>query len=109
MSIHRSDNVAYGVQVELPKSMGYWDFTDEAYQVGPVVPAREGRYDDGDPFLFIRETWENPDPGSPVFIGPYQASVEPYLTWDALLVAKAEEMKVSIVGQPAWIFAPTDC
>lgn len=108
MSIERSSNVAYGVRVEPPESMHYWDFVDEQYQVGVVIPTREGRHDDGDAFLFIRETWKTPEPGEPVFIDPYQASEEPYLTWDALLVAKAEEMKVSIAGQPAWIFAPTE-
>lgn len=101
-------NVAYGVRVEPPEHWHYWDFTDEQHQVGAVHPAREGRYDDGDCFLFVVETWKTPEPGQPEFIGPYQASEEPYLTWDALLVEKAEEMKVSIVGQPAWIFAPSE-
>lgn len=108
MGIYRSTNAAYGARVQLPESMKWWDFIDERFQGRDVLPTREGRYDDGDFFLFVKETWKTPEPGEPVFIGPYQASAEPYLTWDGLLVAMAEEMKVSIIGQPAWIFAPSE-
>lgn len=88
--------------------MEYWEFIDERHQVGAVHPARAGRYDHWDAFLFIRETWKAPEPGSPVLIGPYLASEEPYLTRDALLAEKAERMGVSIVGQPSWTFAPSE-
>lgn len=108
MSFNKSNNVAYGVQVELTDNMPWWDFVEARPQEGKVVGMREGAVDADDHFLVITGTWKTPEPGEPVFIGPYSAASEPYLTWDALLVAAAEELKLPITGQPAWLFVPDE-
>ena len=108
VGIDHSDYVAYGMQIELNEAMPWWDFNEIRPQGGKVMPMMAGKYDGAHNFLAIRSTWKRIEPGDPRFIGPYRGSDEPYLTWDGLLVAAAEEMKLAIISQPAWIFAPND-
>lgn len=108
MGISHSDHVAYGVQVELPESLPWWDFTEARPQDGKVMTMGAGAYDDDDYYLVIPDTWKSIEPGEPRRIAPYRASDEPYLSWDGLLVAAAEELKVPIRSEPAWLFLPDE-
>lgn len=108
MSFYKSNNAAYGVPVELTENMPWWDFVEARPQGDKVATMWLGAVDANDSYLVIRSTQETPEPGQPKFIGPYSAASEPYLTWDALLVAAAEELKLPITGQPAWLFVPDE-
>lgn len=98
--------VAYGVQVELTEAMPWWDFNEVRPQDGRVVTFSAGRYDDNDYFLVVQGHLKEVEPGDLTCIGPYAAPNEPYLSWDGLLVAAAEELKIPTVGQPGWLFMP---
>jgi len=107
MSTH-SSYATYGIPVELPGPLPWWDFFKAKPQGGRVLPMGAGAYDDDQFYLVIPETWREVEPGNRVSIAPYLASEEPYLSWDGLLVAAAEELKLVIVDPPAWIFAPDE-
>lgn len=106
MGSHVSCYVAYGIQVELAEGAQRWEFSDARPQKGLVMPMQGGGYDEDDFFLAIPETFKDLEPGEPVFVGPYQGSEDQYLTWDGLLVAAAEELKLPVMSRPAWIFVP---
>jgi hypothetical protein len=86
--------------------MPWWDFNEARAQDGKVTPFSAGRYDDNDYFLVIKGHLKKVNPGDLTCIEPYSASDEPYISWDGLLVAAAEELKLSIVRQPGWLFMP---
>lgn len=111
MSIDHSDDIAYGLPVRMPESMEWWDFTEAEAPEGEVIPfwsESHANHDRKGALLVIGETFEHPEPGTPRFFGPYVASVEPYLTWDALLVAAAERLKVEVTGQPGYFFMSSE-
>jgi hypothetical protein len=93
------------VQVELPESADWWAFIESKPQGGKVCVMDVGKYDDNDCFLVVDATWKTVEPGEPKSVQPYLATMEPYMTWDALLVASAEELGVKIATPPGWIFA----
>jgi hypothetical protein len=101
-----SSYVAYGVPVTLAEGTFAWHFSEDLPRGNAVTLLEAGRYDEDDLFLVISGTCKQIQPGEPVFIGPYQGSEDQYLAWDGLLVAAAEKFKLSVTGQPAWIFAP---
>lgn len=103
MGAQASVDIAYGVTVDLESSgLSWWDLPEQ----GEVIGMGVGPYGDyKSQHLIISDTLESLEPGDVKFVAPYQAASEPYLTWDAMLVAAAEELKVGIVGQPGWIFA----
>ena len=103
MGAQMSVDVAYGVAIDLEASNVHWD---ELPNQGAVASLGVGQY--GGPkdyFLVISETWKSIESGERTIVQPYRAADEPYLTWDAMLVAKAEELKIPLVGQPGWVFA----
>lgn len=97
-------HVAYGVQVERPDSVEYWEFAELKPADDRITPANMGIYDDNDFFLVVADTWKTVGPGEPMPVEPYMATMEPYMSWDAALVATAEELKVPMLTRPAWMF-----
>jgi hypothetical protein len=98
-----SSNIAYGVAIDLESSaLEGWDLPEQ----GEVISMGVGQYGGPkDQFLIISDTFASLEPGEVKAVQPYQAASDPYLTWDAMLVAAAEDLKVPIVGQPGWVFA----
>lgn len=102
MGAQRSASVAYGapIDVEAP-GFDWWDLPE----AGEVISVGFGEY--GGPkryLLVVTSTLEDVTTGSARMVGPYQAASEPYLTWDAKIVATAEELGVPLTDQPGWVF-----
>jgi len=97
--------IAYGALVELTQEQK-WDWPETKPQDDRVVTFNAGEYDNNDYYLVVQGTWKGLEPGDFRIIEPYSATAEPYLSWDALIVAAAEELKVPLASQPGWIFAP---
>jgi hypothetical protein len=104
VSIEQRGYIAYGVQVSPPDSMAPWEFAALKPPQAAVTPMNAGAYDENDFFLVIRDTWKDVKPGNPMLVMPYTASDEPHITWDAMLVATAEELKLSPLCEPGWFF-----
>lgn len=105
MGAESSTDIAYGVAIDLG-ALEWWEIGEAHLQDGKIFLLGVGRY--GGPkrwFLALTDTTESVESGDVKVIQPYRAADEPYLTWDALLVAAAEKLKVSLDGQPGWIFA----
>lgn len=103
MAAQASFDIAYGVAIDLEASGLSWPDLPEQ---GEVIRMGVGQYGDyKNQHLIVTSTLKSLEPGDVRFVQPYQAASEPYLTWDAMLVAAAEELKVPIVGQPGWIVA----
>lgn len=103
MGAQASTDIAYGVAIDIEASgLNRWDLPEQ----GEVISMGVGPYGDyKSQHLVIASTLESLEPGDVKFVQPYQAASDPYLTWDAMLVAAAEDLKVDIVGQPGWILA----
>lgn len=103
MAAQTSSDIAYGVAIDLESSpVQWWDLPEQ----GDVIAMGVGEY--GGPkqwFLVIADTLAGLEPGEARVLQPYLVTDEPYLTWDAMLVAAAEELKVPLTGLPGWIFA----
>ncbi|MFE0472727.1 hypothetical protein ACFW2V_14030 [Streptomyces sp. NPDC058947] len=103
MGAEISVDTAYGVAIDLEATSLSWNDLPEA---GDVISIGVGCYGDHKRrFLVISKTLKGLEPGGVAMVQPYQAASDPYLTWDAMLVAAAEDLKVPIVGQPGWLFA----
>jgi hypothetical protein len=83
-------------------SLDWWDLPEQ----GEVIGMGVGPYGDfKNQYLIISSTLKSLESGDVKAVQPYQAASDPYLTWGAMLVATAEDLKVSIVGQPGWLFS----
>lgn len=103
MGAYSSTSMAYGVAIDIEASaLDWWDLPEEEEVTGMGV----GPYGDHkSQHLIISSTLVTLEPGDVKAVQPYQAASDPYLTWDAMLVATAEGLKVPIVGEPGWLFA----
>lgn len=102
MGAEISIDTAYGVAIDLEATSLNWTDLPEA---GDVISIGVGCYGDYKRyFLVISKTLKGLEPGGVAMVPPYLAASEPYLTWDAMLVATAEDLKVPIAGQPGWLF-----
>lgn len=103
MGAQTSADVAYGVPLDLDSStVEWWDLPNS----GEVISMGVGEY--GGPknwFLVIAETLISLEPGESRVLQPYSVTEEPVITWDAKLVATAEDLKVPLAGRPGWVFA----
>lgn len=102
MGADASTSVAYGVAIDIEAStLDGWDLPEQ----GEVIGMGVGPYGDfKSRHLVISSTLKNLEPGDVKTVQPYQAANDPYLTWDAMLVAAAEDLKVPIMGEPGWLF-----
>lgn len=102
MGAYASTSVAYGVAIDIEASaLEWWDLPEQ----GEVIGMGVGPYGDfKTQHLIISSTLKSLEPGDVETVQPYQAASDPYLTWDAMLVATAEKLKVPIAGEPGWLF-----
>jgi hypothetical protein len=103
-SVKPEGYVAYGVLVDMPAHMDWEQFDGAKPSDNCVATARMGVYDEQDCYLVINETYREIVAGIPTRVAPYLATMEPYMSWDAAIVAAAEELKIRIVTQPSWMF-----
>jgi hypothetical protein len=103
MGAQTSSDIAYGVAIDLESTtVKWWDLPEQ----GDVVRMGVGQYGGHkDPYLIISDTFASLESGEARVMQPYRAADEPYVTYDAMLVAAAEELKVPVTDQPGWIFA----
>jgi hypothetical protein len=103
MGAYASICIVYGVAIDIEASaLDWWDLPEEGEVTGMGVGLYGGFKNQ---HLIISSTLESLEPSDVKAVQPYQAASDPYLTWDAMLVATAEDLKVPIVGQPGWLFS----
>lgn len=118
MGIQHSCYVFYGVQIEKLDDETFWRIVDDQAEkvTDKVRLVTAGRYDNDDFFLVVQThnlfdpiaAPEDLRPGIPFLVEPYSGTDEPYLEWDAELVAAAEILKAKTIRNPGWLFVPDE-